>query len=159
MQKHPSAWVKMSTEAQQVVFQDVYRRRQIEACGLLLGRTDEQGNWCVELARPLRNIANSPVYFEFAPEELLDAELTSPGKIIGVYHSHPSGQKSASNTDRQNMKRVNVEQRIPWVWLIVSGPFHSYSRVEHQYPSVVAYYHYEEMGLREVTVLFEQNEG
>jgi proteasome lid subunit RPN8/RPN11 len=158
MQKHPSAQVTISTTAQQVVFQDVSHRQQIEACGLLLGHTDEQGNWCVELAHPLRNIANSPVYFEFAPEDLLDAELTYPGKIIGVYHSHPGGQKSASNTDRQNMKRVNVEQRIPWVWLIVSGPFHRFSGVEDVNPSVVGYYHYEQLGLREIAVVVEVGE-
>lgn len=159
MRKHPSAQVKMNAAAQQVMFQDVYHRQQIEACGLLLGQMDEPGNWHVELAHPLRNVSNSSVYFEFAPEDLLDAELTYPGQIIGVYHSHPSGLLAASKTDRQNMKRVNAEQRIPWIWLIVSGPFHAYSMVEHLYPSVVAYHHYEEMGLREVAVVFEGSEG
>src|SRR5579863_211148 len=159
MRRHPSAQVTINPAAQQVMFQDVYHRKQIEACGLLLGQMDDMGNWHVELACPLRNMANSPVYFEFAPEDLLEAELTHPGQVIGVYHSHPSGLLAASETDRQNMQRVNAEQHIPWVWLIVSGPFYAYSSIEELYSSVVAYHHYEEMELREVAVVFEEIEG
>src|SRR5947209_1715431 len=108
MQKHPNARVTLSVDAQSTLFQDIYQRQDIEACGLLLGHIDSCENWYIKKAYPLRNIYNSPVYFEFAPEDLLAVELDYPGQIVGVYHSHPTGLAVASSTDRENMQRVNV---------------------------------------------------
>src|SRR5436190_8632319 len=113
----------LSVAAQKNLFLDLCARPHIEACGVLLGNIDASGNWYIERTLPLRNVFSSPVYFEFAPEELLEIELAYPGQIVGVYHSHPTGFASASKTDRDNMKRVNKEQQIPWLWLIVRGPF------------------------------------
>src|SRR5438270_202559 len=123
MRENSKVQLTISVNAQKTLLIDVHKRQRIEACGLLLGRIDEEGNWHVEEAHPLRNIFDSPVYFEFAPEDLLEVDMAYPGEVIGVYHSHPTGLAIASSTDRQNMKRVNVEQQIPWVWLIISGPF------------------------------------
>jgi proteasome lid subunit RPN8/RPN11 len=148
MAKQTYGLVRISAEAQKTLLEDVYRRRDIEACGLLLGCMDEQGHWHIEQAHPLRNIYHSPAYFEFAPEELLEAELAFPGKIVGVYHSHPSGYARASQTDRDNMRRVNVEQHIPWVWLIIRGPFNG----KYRPLSTIAYHHYQREGLREIAV-------
>src|ERR1035438_1038014 len=117
------AHVTLSVKAQKILSQDIRQRRHIEACGLLIGQMDAQGNWQIEHVQPLRNIFNSPVYFEFAPEDLLEAELDYPGLIVGVYHTHPTGFAKASSTDRKNMQRVNIEEHIPWLWLIVCGPF------------------------------------
>lgn len=127
---------------------------------MLTGTMDEQGNWHVEAAHPLRNIHQSPVYFEFAPEELLRFELEHPGEIIGVYHSHPTGYPTASDTDRQNMRRVNVEQQIPWAWLIICGPF-SGKRLPHadrlaSY-ALVAYHHYPANGLQQLRVFLKEH--
>lgn len=140
------------------LLQDIYQRAAIEACGLLTGTIDEQGNWHIEQAHPLRNTFQSAVYFEFAPEDLLAFELEHPGAVVGVYHSHPTGFPKASDTDRKNMKRVNLEQDIPWVWLIISGPFrasncHSDNLADH---SLIAYHHYAHEGLRQITVQFEE---
>ncbi len=139
---------------------DVCQRPGIEACGVFIGYMDEQGNWFVEEAQPLRNIYNSPVYFEFAPEDLLQAELTSSGRIIGVYHSHPTGFAEASNTDRNNMQRVNQEQEIPWVWLIVCGPFDTQFqervRGNLKNAAIIAYHHYIE-GLRTIAIHLEDD--
>ncbi len=165
MRKQEKAAVTISTGALKTLLLDACKRQRIEACGLLLGSIDESGNWHVEESHPLRNIFDSPVYFEFAPEELLAADLTHPGRIIGVYHSHPTGLTVASFTDRKNMKRVNVEEEIPWVWLIISGPFdcpptllqHA-QRYLRKIPgsSIVAYHHYKGKGLRRVVVQFEE---
>jgi proteasome lid subunit RPN8/RPN11 len=165
MRKQEKAAVTINVGAFKTLLLDTYKRQRIEACGLLLGGIDEAGNWHVEEAHPLRNIFDSPVYFEFAPEDLLAADLVHPGRIIGVYHSHPTGLAVASFTDRKNMKRVNVEEQIPWVWLIISGPFdHPPTLLQHaprhlhKIPgsSIVAYHHYKGKGLRRVVVRFEE---
>jgi proteasome lid subunit RPN8/RPN11 len=153
------AHVTLSTRAQKILAQDVRQRRHIEACGLLIGQIDAEGNWEVEHVQPLRNIFNSPVYFEFAPEDLLTAELDYPDHIIGVYHSHPTGFARASNTDRENMQRVNVEERIPWIWLIISGPFDEQFTITDKGSvagtSIVAYHHYEQPGLMKIPLRFD----
>ncbi|MGH2510926.1 MAG: Mov34/MPN/PAD-1 family protein [Ktedonobacteraceae bacterium] len=153
------ASVLLSTHAQDTILLDAYQRQQIEACGALLGKIDNAGNWHVEEARPLHNIAGSPVYFEFEPEELLSIELEQPGRMIGVYHSHPLGPTRASSTDQHNMRRVNREQHIPWVWLIVSGPFTNEvgegSTISTQ--GVVAYHHYQDKGLQQITIQYNES--
>jgi proteasome lid subunit RPN8/RPN11 len=154
MQKHPNARVTLSLNARDALLRDVWRRQHIEACGLLLGCMDEEGNWRIEQAYPLRNIFDSAVYFEFAPEDLLAVELDYPGQVAGVYHSHPTGFAAASATDRGNMRRVNIEQQIPWVWLIIRGPFHEDFQLDAE-SSLIAYHHYEELGLQEISVEFE----
>ena len=156
MQVLSKAYVFISDEAQQLLFEDICQRKHIEACGVLLGHSDSQGNWHVERVQPLQNSSQSPVYFEFEPEELLAVELEHAGEIVGVYHSHPTGFAVASSTDCENMKRVNVEQQIPWLWLIISGPFDETFQLE-QKPPVIAYHHYEELGLQEIAIQFEES--
>jgi len=165
MRKNNKAEVSIDARTYEALLLDVYKRQQIEACGLLLGTIDQTGNWHVEDIHPMRNIFDSPVYFEFAPEELLSADLAYPGRVIGAYHSHPTGLAVASRTDHQNMKRVNAEEHIPWVWLIISGPFdHSPSLLQQvqrrlqRIPdtSIVAYHYYEDEGLQRITIHFEE---
>jgi len=153
--------VFIGADAKQTLLLDVYKRCSIEACGLLIGRIDEADNWHVEAALPLRNISDSPSYFEFAPEELLAADLAYPNQIIGVYHSHPGGFAKPSQTDRQNMKRVNVSQRIPWAWLIVCGPFQPVPAEAEQAESatqaeatILAFHHYADEGLCSIPLHF-----
>ncbi len=158
---HQNARVVLSMDARKTLLHDIYQRRSIEACGVLLGSTDADGNWHVQQVQPLPNTFNSAVYFEFAPEDLLEVELTHPGEIIGVYHSHPGGFASASSTDRENMQRVNQQQQIPWVWLIIYGPFNEalLQRADGSLPlaSILAYHHYSQEGLQQITVQAEQN--
>ncbi|TMC16511.1 MAG: hypothetical protein E6J33_09560 [Chloroflexi bacterium] len=153
MGKHASAQVTISLDARNTLFNDVCQRPRIEACGILLGNIDSCGNWNIEQAYPLRNIFNSAVYFEFAPEDLLAVELDHPGQIVGVYHSHPTGFAVASSTDHENMRRVNVEQQIPWVWLIICGPFDE-TFEPGQKSSMIAYHYYEELELQEIAIEF-----
>lgn len=168
-QKH-RAKLLLSTAAWKTILLDAYGRQGIEACGALLGSTDHEGNWHVEEAAPLRNIYASPVYFEFDPAELLTIDLEQPGRMVGVYHSHPAGPAMASSTDRKNMRRVNFEQHIPWVWLIVSGPFSSSlmegtggaadSEKEENISvrGVIAYHHYQDTGLQQIAIQRSQDE-
>ncbi len=165
MRTHEKAEVTISAGAQKTLLLDIYKRQRIEACGLLVGGIDDSGNWHVEVTFPLRNIFDSPTYFEFAPEDLLAADLAYPGRVIGAYHSHPTGLAVASHTDRQNMRRINVEEHIPWVWLIVSGPFdhaptflQQVQRHIQRAPnaSIIAYHHFEDEGLRRITIRFEE---
>jgi proteasome lid subunit RPN8/RPN11 len=165
MQQNHKAEVSIDAKAYESLIIDVYKRQQIEACGLLIGTIDQAGNWHIEDIHPMRNIFDSPAYFEFAPEELLSADLAYPGRVIGVYHSHPTGLAVASRTDQQNMKRVNAEEHIPWVWLIICGPFdHSPSLLQQvqrrlqRIPetSIVAYHYYEDEGLQRIAINFEK---
>ena len=165
MRTHEKVEVTISASAHKTLLLDIYKRQRIEACGLLIGSIDNYGNWHVEETLALRNIFDSPTYFEFAPEDLLAADLTYPDRIIGAYHSHPTGLAVASLTDRQNMKRVNVEEQIPWVWLIYSGPFDhaptfllQVQRHLQRAPnsSIIAYHHFEDEGLRRITIRFEE---
>jgi proteasome lid subunit RPN8/RPN11 len=165
MRRHEKAEVSINASAHMTLLLDIYKRQRIEACGLLIGTIDQAGNWHVEETYPLRNIFDSPVYFEFAPEDLLAADLSYPGRVIGVYHSHPTGLAVASHIDHQNMKRVNADEQIPWVWLIVSGPFdHSpslFQQVQRHLQripnsSIVAYHFYEGEGLQRISIRFEE---
>jgi proteasome lid subunit RPN8/RPN11 len=160
----PKQQVTISINAHKTLLTDIYERRCIEACGLLTGSIDDLGNWHIDQVHPLRNTFDSPVYFEFAPEEILAVELDHPGQVVGAYHSHPTGLAVASATDRENMKRVNVEQQIPWVWFIISGPFDKvvsslYPLRRHTKrepgPAIIAYHHYDQHGLRQVRIQFE----
>ncbi len=153
--------VILSIDAHKTLLADIYGRRHIEACGLLTGTIDDFGNWHIKQAHPLPNIFNSPVYFEFAPEDVLAIELDHPGQVIGAYHSHPTGLAVASHTDRASMKRVNLEQQIPWVWFIISGPFDEIVTSLHLLrngtqrvprPAMIAYHHYEQHGLCQVSI-------
>ena len=165
MRKHEKAEVSINANAHETLLFDVYKRQRIEACGLLIGTIDQAGNWHVEDTYPLRNIFDSPVYFEFAPEDLLAADLAYPGRVIGAYHSHPTGLAVASHTDHQNMKRVNAEEQIPWIWLIVGGPFDRSPSLLQQVQrhlqripnsSIVAYHYYEDEGLQRIAIRFEE---
>lgn len=165
MPKQSKAHVTISINAQDTLLKDVYKRRSIEACGLLMGSIDDDGNWHIERAHPLRNSFDSPVYFEFAPEDVLAVELDYPQQIVGVYHSHPRGLAVASSTDRKNMQRVNEDQQIPWMWLIVSGPFGENPAPLQQVkrhsgpvtgPVIIAYHHYEHQGLRQLSIQLEE---
>jgi proteasome lid subunit RPN8/RPN11 len=160
MMKTANAQVTLTNTSLHTLSKDIAQRPQIEACGVLLGTQDQQGNWHIEQAHPLRNTFSSPVYFEFDPEELLMTELTHPGEIIGVYHSHPTGFARASSTDRANMQRVNRAQLIPWLWLIICGPFDTNltpQRLERNIStSMIAYHHYEQEGLCKINIQLER---
>lgn len=72
--------------------------RADEVCGLLLG---DQG--CIEAAQAAENVAPDPArHFELDPALLLGAHRAARGggaRVVGHYHSHPSGIAVPSVTD------------------------------------------------------------
>lgn len=84
-----------------------------EVCGLLLGRSDR-----VTRARPCRNVAADPGRsFEIDPAQLiaaLRAERDGGPRVVGCYHSHPSGSSAPSFRDAAGAAPNG------WLWLIVA---------------------------------------
>ena len=76
-----------------------------EACGLLVGRREPGGAWCVGAVEASANVAEPPRTrrFEVDPRlrlRLMRALRDGPDEVIGVYHSHPDGPPEPSDTDR-----------------------------------------------------------
>jgi len=74
-----------------------------ECCGFILGEHCD-GEMYVEDILPVENIAPENDRYLMAPESVLMAEQTArAGKweILAVYHSHPDGDSTPSETDRQ----------------------------------------------------------
>lgn len=90
----------------------------VEVCGLLLG----DGERVVELV-PAANVAADPArHFEIDPAVLIAAYRQSRAggsKLLGHYHSHPSGSVEPSACDAE---MAGAEGTL---WLIVS--FHEYA--------------------------------
>jgi proteasome lid subunit RPN8/RPN11 len=90
---------------------EAIRAHPIECCGLLLGRT------LIEQLQPVRNIHPDPESgFEIDPKALIaahKAERSSGPRLIGYYHSHPSGPAEPSAIDRA---RASGDNRV---WAII----------------------------------------
>jgi len=74
----------------------------LEACGLLGGSVDEQGNARVEACYPVNNVAASARVYEVEPRGLLRADRAAEaagGQLVGVYHSHTHTEGQPSATD------------------------------------------------------------
>ena len=86
----------------------------LEACGLLLGRFGR-----VQIARPTPNIHPTPAtHFEIDPRALIAAhraEREGGLKVMGYFHSHPTGDPHPSATDRA------LSAGDGKVWAIVAG--------------------------------------
>ncbi|MEZ5979104.1 MAG: M67 family metallopeptidase [Planctomycetota bacterium] len=93
-----------------------------EACGLMLGSTDDDGTVRVARVVPTRNAATTAREdrFEVHPEDYvrLDGEARELGlEIVGVWHSHPDSGARPSRTDRDGA--------LPgWSYLIVGRAAH-----------------------------------
>lgn len=85
----------------------------LEACGLLFGSDG------VERASVEANVADDPTRrFEIDPAALiaaLKAERTGGDRVIGYWHSHPSGDATPSATDAA-MAAADGK-----IWVIVAG--------------------------------------
>ncbi len=70
-----------------------------EACGVILGPT---GKDQASRLKPMFNAAASPVFYEFAPKDLLALYrgLDDDGEeMVVVYHSHPTSPAYPSSSD------------------------------------------------------------
>jgi proteasome lid subunit RPN8/RPN11 len=81
----------------QQMLEHIHQHAPLEACGLLAGKAHR-----VERVLPIRNQAQSPVRFVMDPYEQLQAFawIDSSGlDLLGIFHSHPAGPATASQTD------------------------------------------------------------
>lgn len=89
-------------------------QEQDEVCGLLLG-----GEGRIEGIVPAANVAPDPArHFELDPAALIGAHRAARAggpRIIGHYHSHPSGSPEPSATDAAC---ATADESL---WLIVAG--------------------------------------
>lgn len=70
-----------------------------EACGVILGPA---GSGQAARIQPMFNAAASPVFYEFAPQDLLAlyrALDDEDEEIVVVYHSHPTSEARPSSSD------------------------------------------------------------
>lgn len=76
-----------------------------ECCGLLLGRKGDAFER-IEAVQPAVNVAqNRRIHFEVDPVALLaahKAERRGGARVVGYYHSHPTGISVPSATDQEH---------------------------------------------------------
>jgi proteasome lid subunit RPN8/RPN11 len=81
------------------ILADAARAHPDECCGLLLGAGD-----LIECAVPAANIHPDPArHFEIDPQALVDAHRAARvggPRLVGYYHSHPTGKAEPSAADR-----------------------------------------------------------
>jgi proteasome lid subunit RPN8/RPN11 len=74
----------------------------LEACGLLVGVTDRNGEVSVTLCIPAHNAARSARVYTVEPRDLLKADRRAEAlgaELVGVYHSHTHTDAYPSPTD------------------------------------------------------------
>lgn len=90
--------ISISQEAAAKVMEHVRANPAEECCGLLAGPPGT-----ITKLFPARNTANTPATaYEIAPQELfgLMREIRRAGmELLGIYHSHPSGDNMPSSRD------------------------------------------------------------
>ncbi len=75
-----------------------------EACGLIAGRDDENGDRIIEEVYLLTNIDHSNEHFSLDPKEQLQAvkDMRSKGYVpLGNWHSHPESPSRPSEEDKR----------------------------------------------------------
>jgi [CysO sulfur-carrier protein]-S-L-cysteine hydrolase len=89
--------LKLRPKHLQVMRRHVSAQAPLEACGLLAGKQD-----LVETVLRVRNADQSPVRFRMDAQEQYNAFewiAAHDLKLVGIFHSHPSGPETASATD------------------------------------------------------------
>lgn len=89
----------------------------LEACGLLAGKEDK-----VERVLFVRNQAQSPTRFVMDPYEQLQAFEwmdTHALDLVGIFHSHPRGPETVSETDI----REAAYEVVHLIWSHSEGPW------------------------------------
>ena len=75
-----------------------------EACGLIAGAVDSEGNKTVEKVYLLTNVDNSNEHFSMDPKEQLAAvkDMRANGLVpLGNWHSHPETPSRPSDEDKR----------------------------------------------------------
>ncbi len=75
-----------------------------EACGLLLSKPG-QGDQITHFVETANVHPNPETHFEIDPQSLIgayQAEREGGAKLVGYFHSHPTGHAAPSQTDREH---------------------------------------------------------
>ena len=97
------------------------REAPLEACGLVAGRTLEDGVREVVRVLPLPNADHSPVHFTIEPKAQLVAlkALRAEGlELLGNWHSHPATPARPSLEDRRHA----CDPRASYLILSLAAP-------------------------------------
>ncbi len=97
--------------------QHARRALPAEACGLIAGRIDSDGDALVTALHASENLAEGCGSFEVDPALHISLQRQLRGsdeEIIGVYHSHPDGPAEPSAHD------ARAAAYGGWVWLITA---------------------------------------
>lgn len=89
--------LSLSTDQYDEMLRHVQQEAPLEACGLLAGKKGR-----VERVISVQNQAQSPVRFVMDPYEQLQAFEWIDSQaldLLGIFHSHPAGPETASDTD------------------------------------------------------------
>ncbi len=109
--------VEISITDRQRIF-DHARSSRDEVCGLLLGEVEGEGAW-VTAVRPCANVSDTPARrFELDPAALIAAwraARSGSARVIGHYHSHPTGDPRPSVTDAREAAPDGA------IWIIAGG--------------------------------------
>jgi proteasome lid subunit RPN8/RPN11 len=104
---------RFATELLDAIAADAAASPRHEICGLLLGDDNT-----VLSHLPARNVAADPTAaFEIDPATLITAyrrQRAGGARILGCYHSHPSGSAEPSSRDAASAEPNG------WLWLIVT---------------------------------------
>jgi proteasome lid subunit RPN8/RPN11 len=93
----PSNVLSLDSEHYEQMLTDVTSRAPEEACGLLAGINER-----VTVTIPVTNELHSPIRYRMDPVEQLNAfqMFENQGwEMLGIYHSHPNGPATPSQTD------------------------------------------------------------
>ncbi|WP_299027318.1 M67 family metallopeptidase [uncultured Thermanaerothrix sp.] len=89
--------LRLSLAQEKMILNHVIQHLPEEACGLLGGQGET-----VSVVIPVTNSLHSPVRFRMDPAELLKALEwldTEDLDLVGIFHSHPRGPATPSETD------------------------------------------------------------
>ena len=91
--------LSISQEFVDAIISQAYEELPNEACGVILGPI---GLGRAVKLKPMVNAAASPVFYEFAPADLLSLYRgldDDDEEIVVVYHSHPTSEAHPSSSD------------------------------------------------------------
>jgi proteasome lid subunit RPN8/RPN11 len=105
--------VRLRPGVRRAIVDHARRDEPHECCGFLVGRGRD-----VLFAAAMKNAAESPVVYRIDDRAHIDLRralrsLSPPLEILGVYHSHPRGPATPSETDRKSAFYPD------WIYLIV----------------------------------------
>ncbi len=109
--------IVLPAREREALFADCVARYPEEACGLLIGRREDDAVVVTRVA-PSPNLSPAPrTSFEIDARlrlDLMRALRSGPTAVVGLYHSHPDGDAVPSAADRARAWEPDL------IWVIVA---------------------------------------